>query len=125
MMTKKEKMEISMIVPVLKDMLASYSAILINAENKNNERVIVFDDYRRGTTLLNPEILKGVDAASLSRHLYHDLATPVEDPKIRPDCVNRGLIDLDRNKACTIEIVPVDNGIHIWIKRYQHLSVVA
>lgn len=124
-MTKKEKMEISMIAPFLKDMLDSYSAILINAENKDNERVIVFDDYGRGTTLLNPEILKGIDASSLSSHLYHDLSTPVEDPKIRPDCVNRGLIDLDSTKACTIEIVPVDNGLHIWIKRYRHLSVVA
>ncbi|ELP5902553.1 hypothetical protein QTV49_004593 [Vibrio vulnificus] len=118
-------MEVSSLLRLLSEMLNSYGAILINAECKDNERVIVFDDYGRGKTLLNPEILKDMDASNLSSRLYHDFATPVEDIKKIPDCVNRGLIDLDNSKSCTIEIVPVDNGLHIWIKRYRHLSVVA
>lgn len=106
---------------VIKDsinaLMLNANTLLIDTTTAEHDKYILFDDLGRGTIIEKPSTLEHYNASDISSVIYQYLAQPTFGSFKRDDCVNRGLLKLDSGEVVTIEVVPINTGFHLWVRK--------
>lgn len=98
-------------------LMSDANTLLIDTTAAEHDKFILFDDLGRGTVVEKPSVLEHYKASDISSVLYQHLAQPTFGSFKRDDCVNRGLLKLDSGEVVTIEVVPINTGFHLWVRK--------